>query len=179
MNKELEIFEFDGKTVVDSRDVAKWIGKDHKNLMRDIRRYIGYMERDRTIAPTDYFIETTYISKQNKVLPCYKITRKGCEMVANKMTGRKGTIFTAAYILRLHEYEKQMRANRKQDSYMIEDPIERALRWAEEYEERATLAAKVDKQQTQLEEQKPQVDFAKHVSDAIDLLTIAEFPKIM
>ena len=46
-------------------------------------------------------------------------------------------------------------------------------------ENNAALAAKVDEQQAQLEEQKPQVDFAKHVSDASDLLTIAEFAKIV
>lgn len=140
MSKELEIFEFDGNTVVDSRVVAEWVGKSHKDLMRDIRRYIGYMESDRTITPSDYFIESTYISKQNKVLPCYKITRKGCEMVANKMTGTRGTLFTVAYILCFHEYEDQLRADSKPDSYMIEDPIERARRWIEEQEERAALA---------------------------------------
>lgn len=180
MSKELEIFEFDGKTVVDSRDVAEWVGKDHKNLIRDIRGYIEHMEIGKLkVEPTEFFIEHSYVSSQNKALPCYLITRKGCEMIANKMIGQKGTIFTAAYIERFHEYEEQLRANRKPDSYMIEDPAARARRWAEEYEERAALAVKVDEQQAQLEEQKPQVDFAKHVSDASDLLTIAEFAKIV
>ena len=179
MSKELEIFEFDGKTVVDSRDVAEWVGKNHKDLMRDIRGYVACMEGEREVAPTNFFIESTYTSQQNKVLPCYLITRKGCDMVANKMIGTKGVLFSAMYIERFHEYEEQLRANRKPDSYMIEDSIERARRWIEEQEERAALAAKVDEQQAQLEEQKPQVDFARHVSDASDLLTIAEFAKIV
>lgn len=99
-------------------------------------------------------------------------------MVANKMIGQKGIIFTALYINRFHEYEKQLLMSRPQDSYMIEDPAARARRWAEEYEERAALAAKVGEQHALLEEQKSQVDFAKHVSDTKTLLTMAEFAKI-
>lgn len=33
MSKELEIFNFDGKPVTDSRMVAEWIGKRHKKMM--------------------------------------------------------------------------------------------------------------------------------------------------
>ena len=37
---KIEFFDFRGKTVVDSRVVAEWVGKSHKDLMRDIRRDI-------------------------------------------------------------------------------------------------------------------------------------------
>ena len=36
---------------------------------------------------------------------CYRITKKGCEFIAHKLTGTKGTIFTARYINRFHEME--------------------------------------------------------------------------
>ena len=35
----MELLNFEGQDVLDSRDVAKMIGKEHKNLMRDIRTY--------------------------------------------------------------------------------------------------------------------------------------------
>ena len=35
----LEVFKFDGVDVVDSRQVAEMIGKDHAHLMRDIAGY--------------------------------------------------------------------------------------------------------------------------------------------
>lgn len=55
-----------------------------------------------------FFTEYTYISEQNKELPCYKVTKKGCEFIAHKLTGTKGTEFTARYINRFHDMEEQL-----------------------------------------------------------------------
>lgn len=93
--------------VIDSRDVAKMIGKTHKNLMRDIRSYINDLEESSKLSPRQFFIEASYISAQNKELPCYLLTKQGCEFVANKLTGRKGTIFTATYVSLFNEYEAE------------------------------------------------------------------------
>jgi len=60
---------------------------------------------------------------------------------------------------------------RKPDSYMIDDPIERAKRWIEEEEERQQLRLKV-------ENDKPLVDFANHVSDTSDLIDIGTLAKL-
>ena len=35
------------------------------------------------------------------------LTKQGCEFVANKLTGRKGTIFTATYVSLFNEYEAE------------------------------------------------------------------------
>ena len=43
---------------------------------------------------------------QNKTQPCYNVTHKGCEFIANKLTGIKGTEFTARYVNRFHELEE-------------------------------------------------------------------------
>lgn len=40
--------------VIDSRDVAKMIGKTHKNLMRDIRSYINDLEMSSKLSPSDF-----------------------------------------------------------------------------------------------------------------------------
>ncbi len=108
----LTIINQDGKFLVDSRQVADMTGKEHKDLLRDIRGYSSHMENagERNFAPSDFFIESTYVSEQNKTLPCYLITRKGCDMVANKMTGEKGVLFTAAYVTKFEEMEKQLQA---------------------------------------------------------------------
>ena len=97
---------------LDSREVAKMVEKEHKFLMRDIRRYINQIavgnekyEGGCKVAPSDFFTESTYWSEQNKELPCYKVTKKGCEFIAHKLTGTKGTIFTARYINRFHEMQ--------------------------------------------------------------------------
>ena len=95
---------------MESREVAVAAEKRHTELLRDIRKYIEYMEfaRERKFASTDFFIESIYTSEQGKTYPCYLITRKGCEFIANKMTGKKGTLFTAAYISKFHEMEAEL-----------------------------------------------------------------------
>lgn len=98
----LTVFQHDSIDVVDSRQVAALIGKNHKELLRDIRGYIEIMQSaaensQRKIAPPDFFIESTF-ENRGKQYPCYLLTKKGCDMVANKMTGEKGVLFTAAYV---------------------------------------------------------------------------------
>lgn len=98
----LTVFQHDSIDVVDSRQVAEMIGKNHKELLRDIRGYIEIMQSaaensQRKIAPPDFFIESTF-ENRGKQYPCYLLTKKGCDMVANKMTGEKGVLFTAAYV---------------------------------------------------------------------------------
>jgi Rha family phage regulatory protein len=89
---------------LDSREVAEMVGKQHKELLRDIRTYKEYL-RGSNFALSDYFIASTYVSEQNKELPNYQITKKGCEFIAHKLTGQKGAIFTATYINKFHEME--------------------------------------------------------------------------
>lgn len=98
--KELLVFNSNGKNVVDSREVAEWTDRNHKDLLRDIRNYIEILEKstERKIAPSDFFIPYVYQDSTGRTLPCYLLTKKGCDMVANKMTGEKGVLFTAAYV---------------------------------------------------------------------------------
>ena len=90
--------------ILDSVEVAGMIEKDHKLLMRDIRRYIEQLDGCK-IEPVDFFMKSSYVDTKGETRPCYRITRKGCELIANKLTGTKGTIFTARYINRFHEME--------------------------------------------------------------------------
>ncbi|HFU3983527.1 TPA: Rha family transcriptional regulator [Streptococcus suis] len=82
---------------IDSRTVAEWTGKQHSELMKDIRRYGEYLKQGK-IPATDFWQETTYTASNGKENPCYMITKKGCEFIQHKMTGQKGAVFTAKYI---------------------------------------------------------------------------------
>ncbi len=82
---------------LDSREVAEMVKKTHKELLRDIRRYCEQLGESK-IALTEFFSESTYVTEQNKTMPCYLVTKKGCEFIAHKLTGIKGTEFTARYI---------------------------------------------------------------------------------
>ena len=92
---------------IDSREVAEMVGKEHKELLRDIRRYCEQLGESK-IALTDFFTESTYKTEQNKTMPRYLVSKKGCEFIAHKLTGIKGTEFTAKYINRFHEMEDKI-----------------------------------------------------------------------
>lgn len=93
--------------VIDSRDIAKMIVKSHAHLMRDIHDYINVLEPDPKLDSAQFFIESSYIDPNNQERPCYLLTKQGCEFVAHKINGRKGTIFTATYVSLFNEYEAE------------------------------------------------------------------------
>ena len=92
------------RTTITSMEAAEWCGKEHAKLLRDIRKYVEQLGESK-IGFTDFFKESTYVTDQNKTLPCFLVTKKGCEFIAHKMTGQKGVEFTARYINRFHEME--------------------------------------------------------------------------
>ena len=119
--------EQNGQLLVDSREVAEMVGKEHKILMRDIRTYIGYLTNSNMgtkLNPSNFFKESTYLDSYKREKPHYLLTKKGCDMVANKLTGEKGILFTATYVTKFEEMEKTLQQGVVLHSYMIEDPIE-------------------------------------------------------
>ena len=99
-----------GLQAIDSREVAEMVERNHKELLRDIRKYIEIMEKanERNFAPVDFFIESSYKDSKGETRPCYLITKKGCDMIANKLTGEKGVLFTAAYVTAFEEMQRAM-----------------------------------------------------------------------
>lgn len=94
---------------IDSREVAEMVGIQHKDLLKKIRNYQQILESAK-LRPQDFFIPSTYkVENNNKTYECYLLTKKGCEMVANKLTGEKGVIFTAKYVNRFAEMEQKIK----------------------------------------------------------------------
>ena len=90
-----------------SMEVSQMVGKDHSKLLRDIRKYSEQLAEAK-IGLGDFFSESTYLDSNNQSRPCYLVTKKGCEFIAHKLTGQKGTEFTARYINRFHEMEHEL-----------------------------------------------------------------------
>lgn len=102
-----------------SMEVAEMVEKEHHKLMRDIRRYTKQFDESNfgciditgaKIAPDDFWMESSYVDKNNRKKPCYQITKLGCEFIAHKTTGAKGTAFTAKYIVRFHQMEEVLKS---------------------------------------------------------------------
>ena len=107
--KELIIKNCKGINVVDSREVAEMIGKKHSHLMRDIQSYEKVISENPKLDSQNFFIRDNYkVEGNNKTYDCYLLTKQGCEMVANKMTGEKGIIFTAEYVQAFNKMEQSV-----------------------------------------------------------------------
>ncbi|MCM1400339.1 MAG: phage regulatory protein/antirepressor Ant [Clostridium sp.] len=131
-----------GNEYITSLEVAEMVEKDHKYMMRDIRNYSAVMTGAK-ISPVDFWIEGTYVDAKGESRPCYNITKKGCEFIANKLVGVKGTTFTAKYINRFHDMENKL-------TVVIPTDYPSALRaYADEYEKR--LAVEQEKKLLEVE----------------------------
>lgn len=104
---QLNVINQNGQLLVDSREVAEATSVRHADLLEKISGYVQHLTNG-SFRSSDFFIENTYVDGKGETRPCYLLTRKGCDMVANKMTGEKGVLFTAAYVTRFEEMEKQL-----------------------------------------------------------------------
>lgn len=96
--------------VLDSREVAEMISVRHADLLRSIESYIDTISKNAKLRCSDYFVQSTYKQAGNgKICKCYKVTKMGCEMLANKLTGQKGILFTAEYVNRFNQMEQQQK----------------------------------------------------------------------
>lgn len=150
---------------LDSREVAEMVGKKHKNLLADIRVYVSELG-ELKIQPTDFFTESTYTTAQNKTMPCYLITKEGCEFIAHKLTGVKGTEFTAKYIKRFHEMKNIIKEHVPQGKELLALAVLEAQKTIEE-------------QTAQIEEMKPKAIFADAVATSHTSILIGDLAKIL
>lgn len=155
------------KQTIESREVAEMIGKQHNELLKDIRKYIGYLAEGK-VPHGDFFLESSYIDANNQERPCFLLTKQGCEMVANKLIGKKGTIFTALYVKRFNEMEQN------QSSYMIEDPIKRAERWIEEQRQMKYLAEQNEVKDQLIAEYEPKISYLDTILESKGLLATSQ-----
>ena len=159
----------DGINVIESREVARMTGKRHDNLLRDIDGYIKVLDQSSNLSSANFFIESTYTNNNNQSYKCYLLTKQGCEMVANKMTGEKGILFTAAYVQAFNEMEKKLQTPA---TYL---EALKALVAAEE--EKQALMLENQKQSQIIGELKPKADYTDMILKNPGLITITQIAK--
>lgn len=172
---DLKMFKSDIRAIP-SYEVAEMMGKKHKDVLSMIhgksdRKGIIQVLTEIQMEPSEYFIESSYKDASGKTNKCYECTKLGCDMLANKMTGEKGILFTARYVKKFDEMEKYIK-EQKLPSYMIENPKERALRWIEEYEEKEKLQLENEEHQKTIGEMSPK---AKYFDDLVDKNLLLNF----
>lgn len=73
MRNNLVTINNNATETISSIEVAMMIGKEHSQLLKDMRRYINQLGKV-NFDFSDFFQESTYISEQNKTLPCFNVT---------------------------------------------------------------------------------------------------------
>lgn len=100
------------KSTITTLEVAEMMEVPHSDLLKklegrkDRKGYIQILGEGQ-MSVTDYFVKSSYLTAQNKEMPCYEVTKLGCDFLANKSTGEKGVLFTARYVKRFYELENE------------------------------------------------------------------------
>src|SRR5690625_4047321 len=115
------------ETTLTSLEVAEMVGREHYDVMKDIRRIMEHLGEG--TSSVTYFIESNYRDVQGKERPMFRLTKKGCELYATRMTGERGTQFAVKYIERFNEMERHI----KEQSQQVPS-LELALQAALEHE---------------------------------------------
>lgn len=126
-----------------SIEVAELMGRTHKKVLESIRLYISQMEEIEKQNTTGtekgwlkYFSDSTYIAGNGQEQPCYNVTKIGCEFLAHKLKGIKGTEFTMRYIDRFHDMEETISDGNKALPLTLKEQIQTIAKGTEELYQR-------------------------------------------
>ena len=169
---ELQLINENGKIYVDSRQVAKMIGKRHDNLIRDIDGYVNILGQTSKLRTDNFFVKSSYQAGTGKTYPCYNLTRKGCDMVANKLTGEKGVLFTAEYVTKFEEMEKQIKMQQLLPDF--NNPVEAARAWANEVEAKQKALIALEQVNKELEEAQPKLTYYDTILNSVGTMTSSQ-----
>jgi Rha family phage regulatory protein len=94
-----------GRAVVSSLVVAEHFGKQHKDVLREIRRTMEDLPEDfngRNFAPVEYR------DTKGESRPAYNLTRDGFTLLAMGFTGRKAMAWKVRYIEAFNAMEAEI-----------------------------------------------------------------------
>ena len=104
--------------VLDSREVARMMGKEHWEILEYIEGKVKSNGQITGILPTlqggqlistDYFIESSY-TVNNRKKRCSLCTKIGCDLLATRQIGEEGILVGAKDVERLNEREKELKS---------------------------------------------------------------------
>lgn len=118
-------------TVVTSLDVAETFGKEHKNVLKDIRE-LECSEEFRRLN----FEQSSYINTQNKKQPMYYMTRDGFTVLAMGYNGEKAMHFKEAYIRQFNAMEKALigKMREREKGIAVRQALTNAIKESQENE---------------------------------------------
>ena len=142
-----------------SLEIANLTGKEHKNVMRDIRNLL-----DQGVAALNFELGQ-YKDANQQDRPCYNLTKKGCLILASG--------YDAKLREKIIDRWEQLETERQTGGFQIPQSYSQALLLA------AKQAEKIEQQQKQLQQQAPKVLFADSVSASHTSILIGDLAKIL
>lgn len=154
-----------GNLVVSSRVVAEQLGKRHSDVLEQIERISESEDFRSLIIPSVYTVEG-----QNRTYKEYLLTKDGFTLYMFNIQGYNE--FKLAYINEFNRMERELTL--KKDSYMIEDPVERAKKWIAEQEEKKALQIEVQVKEQVIQEYKPRIEYLDTILKTQDTMTVTQ-----
>lgn len=172
--KELVFKGESNQVLTNSLLVAEKFGKDHKNVVRDIRSIIGGMLK---IEHTQLFVESMYVHPQNgQEYPMFIMNRDGFTLLAMGFTGEKALKFKLEYINAFNKMEETI----KNGGFNVPKSFREALLLAAEQQEVIENQQKqIEEKNAKIEADKPKVLFSEAVEASKKSILIRELAKII
>lgn len=153
--------------VVSSRTIAYELGRRNGDVIDSLETMILENENVRSlIIPSSYKVEG-----QRRSYKEYLLTKDGFTLYMFNIQGHND--FKMAYINKFNEMEKQL-IEQPKDSYMIDDPVERAKRWIEEAEQRKQLETDNAVKEQIIGELQPKADYVDKILESTGTMTITQ-----
>lgn len=145
----------DNQTFANSRDVAEFFGKNHKDALKSLSVLEAGLSAQKF---AQWFVATVSETKVGFGIhrdPSFDITQQGFSLLAMRFTGSKALQFQLRYIEEFERMEQALKGPQLPD---FMNPAESARAWAAEFEAKTALAGQVDALESKIEEAIPKVD---------------------
>lgn len=164
---EPSVFQKDGQVMTNSRDVAAYFGKLHKDVLRAI---------DKLDCSNDFtalnFEVSEYVDPTGRTLRSFDMTKDGFTFLVMGFTGKKAANFKEQYIALFNAMEATLRAAPTDPHRHLNDP--NALRGL-----LLTYTEKVLALESQLEEAQPKLDGFDRIAQADGTMCITNAAKVL
>ncbi|MCM1079719.1 MAG: phage regulatory protein/antirepressor Ant [Bacteroidales bacterium] len=158
---------------ITSLQIAEITGKQHSNIMRDIRNLLEQLE-DRGAFN---FELTSYTDKSNRQSSCYNLTKRDCLLLASGYDAN----LRAKIINRLEELETEKHSGGYQVPQSYSEALMLAARQAEQLENAQRRiecqSETIESQSRELQKAAPKVQYVDEVLQSVNTYTATQIAK--
>lgn len=184
MEDEIDLTVIEGQIMVSSLEVAEKFEKNHRDVLRAIKNISTEISTAQFCA---LFKLNSYKASNGKQNPEYLMNRDGFSLLSMGFTGKKALDWKLKYINAFNQMEKRLKSGdslSEEEKLKLQlfssDPSEVAYAHAQLLKlATAPLEKEICEQKVLIEEQKPLVTFATHVTKTSDTVDMGEFAKIV